>query len=347
MSLTGYPSPSKIIASFAPGWFASVMGTGVVSMTSLTLSRQWPWLEPAAVALHYFNFGLFALLLVPWLLRWVLHREAALFALNHPGKAAFYPTLAVAMSVLAAQALAFRLGADVALAIWWCAVLLTFGFNFAILYRIFMSEAVTMEHVTAVHFIPAVGLVVVPVAGLPLLDQTHGLIHDLALLVNVAGLGAGTLLYFGLFCLLFHRHFMHKPLPGQLVPTVWIQMAPIGWIPINLMSLTTCLELPAAFDTAKLFALLMWGAGLWWLVMAVLLTLTAVRRGRLHFSLAWWSFIFPLGALTTLSLRLDSLTHFPLAHECAVFLWALTVLLWAVTFSATVRHVISGEIFAL
>ncbi len=62
-----YPRFSSISRSFAPGWFAAVMGTGVLSMSTLALSAWWPLLAGPAEVLHWFNVFLFALLAVPWL----------------------------------------------------------------------------------------------------------------------------------------------------------------------------------------------------------------------------------------------------------------------------------------
>ena len=180
--MNSFPDFRTIVASFAPGWFASVMGTGVLAMTTRTLSLRWAWLAPAAEALHWFNIGLFLLIAVPWLLRWFQHTDKALATLRHPMQSPFYATLTVALLVMAAQTLNFGLGVELARAVWWCASLMTFGLNFLILFRLFTGEDAAMEHMTAAHFIPAVGLVVIPVAGIPLLNGVEGLAHDLAAL---------------------------------------------------------------------------------------------------------------------------------------------------------------------
>ena len=52
---------SGIVRNFAPGWFASVIGTGVLAMTTHTLSAQCSFLAPVALGLHYFNVLLFVL----------------------------------------------------------------------------------------------------------------------------------------------------------------------------------------------------------------------------------------------------------------------------------------------
>jgi len=74
----------QIVKNFAPSWFASVMGTGILTMTSLFYSEYIPFLKNLAYLLFYLNIILFFVLLVPWILRWILFRKEALNDLEHP-----------------------------------------------------------------------------------------------------------------------------------------------------------------------------------------------------------------------------------------------------------------------
>lgn len=85
------------------------------SPISAALAAQWSLLAPLAMALHYFNLLLFIVLSLPWLTRWIAHRDAALATLKHPVQASFYPTFSIAMLVIAAQFLAFGPRVDLAL----------------------------------------------------------------------------------------------------------------------------------------------------------------------------------------------------------------------------------------
>ena len=64
-----YSGFSEIACSFAPGWFAAVMGTGVLAITTHALAARWSLLAPMALALHHFNLLLFVVLSLPWLTR--------------------------------------------------------------------------------------------------------------------------------------------------------------------------------------------------------------------------------------------------------------------------------------
>ncbi|MDX9706581.1 MAG: tellurite-resistance/dicarboxylate transporter [Azospira sp.] len=341
----GYPGFAEISRGFAPGWFAAVMGSGALALVTHSLSARWPWLAPLAVALHWFNLVLFGLLAVPWLNRWLRFPDAALATLRHPVQASFYPTFAIAMLILAAQWLAICGRAGPALVFWWGGVALVFLFSFAVLFQMFRGTHVGLEHVTPAKFIPAVGLVVVPLAGGPLLDHQSGAARDLALLLNVLGLGAGVMMYLGLLGLTLHRKLLATPAAGVLTPTAWIHLAPLGVIPASLLNLLD--RLPFAVPQAPFLflSLLLWGFGVWWLLMASLLTLSARRAGQLPFALSWWGFTFPLGAFAATSLRLGSASGIVGIDAVGVACWLLLLGLWSLTLWHTVRGVASGAVF--
>jgi C4-dicarboxylate transporter/malic acid transport protein len=309
-----YPSFSDISRSFAPGWFAAVMGTGVLALTTHSLAQGWPVLGVPAVTLHWLNTVLFLMLAVPWLTRWLRFPDAAMQTLKHPVQANFYPTFSIALLVLAAQWLVFTPFVGVALTLWWLGVVLTFVFSFAALFFMFRGEHVAIEHVTPAQFIPAVGLVVMPLAGAPLLPHMPEALRELALTVNAVGLGAGSMMYVGLLGITLFRKYMHKPAQGILTPTVWIHLAPIGVIPVSLMNLLDQLPFPAAREAGVVLMLLVWGFGVWWLVVAE-------------------------------SLRLSKLLGWGTTFAVGVAAWLLLCVLWAVTAVRTARGVASGAVF--
>ena len=340
-----FPSFADITRSFAPGWFAAVMGSGVLALTTHSLSGRWPLLSPVAYGLHLFNVFLFAVLAVPWLLRWLRFREAAMNTLRHPVQASFYPTFAIAMLVIAAQFLAIGGNATLALAFWWGGAVLVFVFSFAVLFHMFRGEHVGLEHVTPAKFIPAVGLVVIPVAGGPLLELQAGAVRELALLANLLGLGAGLMMYLGLLGLTLQRKLLAKPAVGMLTPTAWIHLAPLGVIPVSLLNVLDQLPFEVPHAPFLFISLMLWGFGVWWLVMASLLTLAARRAGQMPFALSWWGFTFPLGAFVAASLRLSPLTGIAAVDTVGVACWLLLAAIWSVTLTRTLRGVASGAIF--
>jgi C4-dicarboxylate transporter/malic acid transport protein len=229
--------------------------------------------------------------------------------------------------------------------LWWLGAMLTFFFSFAVLFFMFQGDHVTLEHVTPAKFIPAVGLVVIPLAGPPLLQEMSGVARDFALMVNVIGLGSGSMMYIALLGLTMYRTYLHKPAQGMLVPTAWIHLAPIGVIPVSLLNLLDQLPYTAARELALVVMLLIWGFGVWWLTMSILLTIAALRGGQLPFTLSWWGFTFPLGAFVAEGLRLNQETGGNGFLGISVLAWMLLWALWLITLIKTGRGIWTGRIF--
>lgn len=332
------------VSAFAPAWFAAVMGTGVLAVTLRFYARYAPPLDPLAWVLHGLNVVLALLLAGPWLARWLRYPAAAMSSLRHPVQAHFYPTFSIALLVLSLQFLVFGPQRELALALWLLGAALTVVFSLAILLIIFQGESVTQDHVTPAMFIPPVGLVVIPVAGAPLAEGLPPGWREALLVANWAALGAGSLLYVGLLALTMFRYVLGKRVGPPLVPTAWINLGPLGVIPVSLLSLDAAMPGLGAGGAVAVIGLLLWGFGVWWLLMASLLTLAAARRGELPFALSWWAFTFPLGAFVAASWRLgNQLSLAPVIVVGAVAL-ALLFGLWLLAFVRTVRGAASGAL---
>lgn len=334
-----------VMQNFAPGWFAAVMGTGALAIASFHFGHTFPLLSYWAWALHFANFLLFIVLAVPWIGRWIFRREAAMNTLRHPVQAFFYPTFSIALLILAAQATVFHGPTVLGLVLWWAGALLTYIFSFVVLYHVFRGEHVALDHVTPGMYIPPVGLVVIPMAGGPLLVLQPAALVEPALVLNYLGLGAGMGMYVSFLALTLFRFVLHKPLHGVLAPTVWIQLAPIGVIVISLLNLVDQTPAISNFDAFLVLALLLWGFGVWWTLMCLLLTAAARRAGQLPFALSWWAFTFPLGAFVAASLRLSSITQWLSVWGIGFAAYLLLNGLWFVTLLKTWRGVRSGHLF--
>jgi C4-dicarboxylate transporter/malic acid transport protein len=339
------PVGPNVIRDFAPGWFAAVMGTGVLATTLHAYAGRFPALDVPASLLHWANIALFIALAVPWLARWVRFPAAAIATLRHPVHAHFYPTFSIALLVLAMQFLAIARQPEIALGLWAAGAALTALFSVVVLAIVFQGESVTLDHVTPGMFIPPVGLVVIPVAGAPLAAMAPEGWRETLLVANWAALGAGTFLYLALLGLTTFRFVLHKPVTGPLVPTVWINLGPLGVIPLSLVSLGEAMPALGATGALHAAALLMWGFGLWWLAMASVLTIAAYRRGALPFALSWWALTFPLGAFVAASQRLGSLLDLAPIYFIGLAALALLAAFWTVTLARTVRGAASGALF--
>jgi C4-dicarboxylate transporter/malic acid transport protein len=348
MNLPAAPLPvsfALIVRTFAPGWPAAVMGTGAFALATLHFSHQWPMLAGLAWALHWFNLVLFALISIPWLLRWAMDWPAVAATFKHPVAANFYPSYAIAVLVLAAELRVFGGHEAAALVAWWLGVALLFSLTLTVLISIFEGEHVNLDHITPGIFIPPVGMVVIPVAGGPLLAVQPEALRDLALTINGIGLGAGIFMYTALLALAFHRFYVHKRLPPTMVPTFWINLAPLGVLVVSVLNLVAAAPFAGDASAYLLAAFLIWGFGAFWLLLAMLFTWSLRKAAPLPFSLAWWAFTFPLGAFTLGSQRLSEVTGLATPLAFGALAWVLLAAIWTLTLLKTVGGVASGKLF--
>ena len=101
---------------------------------------------------------------------------------------------------------------------------------------------------------------------------------------------------------------------------------------------------PAMAGASLMGAFLLWGYGIWWLGVAVLVTVRHLREG-LSFDLGWWGYTFPLGVFALATLKLAGI--FPV-HALDIFAAGLVMVLttiWLVVAGKTIRGAWNGRLF--
>jgi len=335
----------QIVKNFTPSWFASVMGTGILAMTSLFYSLYIPFLKSLAYALFYFNIILFLALLIPWILRWIFFRKEALKDLEHPVLSNFYATIAISMLVLAADFIVIGKNIEVGEVFWLIGMLATIFFSILTPYLMFKGKNVKLDHINPAWFIPPVGLIVIPIAGSLIIPHVSGMVQEFVIFLNYFGWGSGFFIYLALLAITMYRFIIHHPLPNILAPTIWINLGPIGAGTVALVNLIK----NSFFVTVKqpffVFGFLLWGFGIWWVIMAIIMTLHYIKRLKLPYAMSWWAFTFPLGAYVAASHTISSLFGIQLIDYIGFALYWLLVVFWLVTFVKTVIHTYHGTLF--
>ncbi|NJE01674.1 tellurite-resistance/dicarboxylate transporter [Thermococcus sp. JdF3] len=326
------------IKDFAPSWFASVMGTGALALVSNAYSEKLPLLGSFAEFLIYLNTVLFFALLAPWILRWLKYREDALRDLHHPVLGNFYGTIAIAMLILSADYLMIFENTTIAWAFWLAGVPLTVFFAFLIPYLFFTCEGIDTKAITPAWFIPPVGLIVIPISGAKLMTLASGTAREIMAFINFFAWGSGFFLYLALFALVMLRFIRHEPMPCGIAPSIWINLGPIGAGTSTLYALVKASDFITVKEPFLAFGLLFWGFGVWWFVMAVILTLHYIRKLNLPYSLAWWAFIFPLGAYVSATFNVGTTFGINAIVNFGFALYWLLLAMWLVTGALTLKN---------
>lgn len=324
------PSPLKFLM---PGWFSLVMG-----LTGLALA--WHAAAPAlgematggALVLAGLALAVFAALAAASLWRWQRHPEALAEDLKHPVRHAFVATVPVSLLLLATAAHALGLTGAVVQAVWWAGSGLQLWATLWVLGRWLSPQAQASSSaqagalwpgVTPLLFIPVVGNVVAPLAGVGL---GHGG-------WSAAQFGIGVCFWPVVLGLVLVRRLAHSPLPERLLPTWAIAVAPPSVVGLGLLAFQAPTPVVQACWGAALFTLLWVGA-------------QGKRMVAQPFGLTFWALSFPLAAFTTLTLKLAALQNSAAQQTLGLLLLAITSLVVVGLALATLRGLRDGTLLA-
>ncbi len=335
----------KIVKNFTPSWFASVMWTWILAVVTLFYSKYFPILGTVSKYLFYFNVILFCVLLIPWILRWIFFTEDAKKDLYHPIVSNFYPTLSVWMLVLAADFVVIWNNIIMWKILWLIWAILTLLFGLLIPYIAFTNEEIKIDHINPWWFIPPVGLIVIPIAWSVLLPHFAWLLKEFVIFLNFIWWWAGFFLYLALSAICMYRFILHKPLPNILAPTIWINLWPIwAWI-VSLINLVKHIDFITLKEPFYVFWLIFWWFGIWWVIMAIMMTLHYIKNLKLPYAMSWWAFTFPLGAYVAATHLISITFNLKFVDYIGFILYILLVLLWTVTVINTFKRVYNWSIF--
>ena len=74
------------------------------------------------------------------------------------------------------------------------------------------------------------------------------------------------------------------------------------------------------------------------------MTIRNALNGKLPFALSWWAFVFPVGAMTVLALRLTTLAGLELLGYVSLGLFVLLMIVWLAAALDTLIGLIKGTI---
>jgi tellurite resistance protein len=308
-----------------PGWYAVVMG---LAGLSLAWHRAQPVLgegaAAASLAIGTLAAAVFAVLAVATVLRGWRHPEAWAEDRKHPVRHTFIAALPIAVLLLATVGVALFGPHPLAAALWWVGSLAQWFITAWVLARWWrgaQAGGLQWAGVTPALFIPIVGNVLVPLAGVPLGHAEWA----------AAQFGVGLLFWPVVLTLIVVRIVMQGLWPERLLPTAFIFIAPPVVVGLSLLQ----------FGASALWGWACWGMGVFSFVWAATL---ARRIAGLPFGLPHWGMSFPMAALAALTLRLAQPGQ-PMAWA-GMALLALASLLIAGLALGTVRGLRDGSLLA-
>ncbi len=356
----------RAICQFTPNWFTVTMGTGVLALALNQFPVTGPGLHQtfheAGRLLWLVNIGLFSLFTFMYAARWVFYFSGAQRVFQHSVASMFFGAIPMGLATIVNGLLAFGIplwgeAATVAIAypLWWVDVALSLASGLLVPFLMFTRQDHSMEKMTAVWLIPIVAAEVAAASGgvliphLPASEAFGVLIFSYALWAFSVPLAMSVLV------ILLLRLFLHKLPDRDMAASSWLSLGPIGTGALGLLLLGgdapqtfAAAGLPevggVAFGIGIIGGTVLWGYGVWWLLLAVLKMAQYARHG-FPFNLGWWAFTFPLGVYTLATLALARVTHLDFFSYAGSALAVCLAGFWAVVAARTLHGAWSGHLF--
>ncbi|WP_372965967.1 SLAC1 anion channel family protein [Marinobacter sp.] len=297
------PTDTSRLQNFPVSWFAMVMGLAGLTLALHRAEMVFELNNTASVVLLTLAIAVFISLAALYLLKIIRYPQHVRAELNHPVKLNFAPTISIGLVLISIAMLPHQKSAS--LLIWGVGAALHLCFTLYVLSAWIHHTHFEINHMNPAWFIPIVGNILVPIAGVQ-----HGFVELSWFFFSI-----GLVFWIVLLAIIFNRMFFHHPLPGKLLPTLFILIAPpgigfISWMQLNgeLDAFARILYYSALFLTLMLFT-------------------QASRFLKLQFFLSWWAYSFPMAAVTLATLSMYQLLGNPFFKWLGAILLVLLVVL--------------------
>jgi tellurite resistance protein len=287
----------------------------------LALALRAGGFETAAVAAGWAGIAVLAVLFLIFGLKTLRYPAAVKAEWGHPVRLAFFPATSISLLLLATF---LRDGHPAAAnAVWLAGASLQGVLTLVVISTWISHRAFGPGHLSPAWFIPAVGNVVAPLAGVPL---GYGE-------VSWYFFSVGIVFWIVLLTLVFNRLIFHDPLPERLRPTLVILIAPpavafLAWMQFQGGSVDATARV--CINVGYFFT--------------ALVAIQVPALLRLPFALPFWALSFPLAAITTASFRFAASTGSAFHRWLGFVLLALLVVAIATLVVRTVRAIVAGDI---
>lgn len=314
---------------FPISFFAAVLG---LTGTTIAFQRAERLLAlPFAVsgALIVASLAVFLAIATLYALKAARHPDAVKREFAHPIKINFFPTISISLLLFG---IAFmRLNSDVSRAFWIAGAAAHLVFTVAILSAWMQRTTLQIQHINPVWFIPMVGNIIVPIAGVE-----HAPVE-----ISWFFFSIGLIFWLALLILFLYRIIFHSPLPERLMPTLFIMIAPPA---IGFISYLRLMEREVSGFELDGFARILYYFALF---IFVVLLVQYRQFIKIPFYLSWWAYSFPMAAITIATVLMASKTNMlffqGLAYVLLIALTALIAVLIFRTISAIVQRKICVE----
>ncbi|MCD5996188.1 TDT family transporter [Pseudomonas sp. CDFA 602] len=360
--LAALSDPKEAIRQFTPNWFAATMGTGILALALGQLPGDIAVLKQLGHALWLFNCALFTVFSAMYAARWIMFFNEAKQIFGHSTVSMFFGTIPMGLATIINGLVQYGLpswGESVigwAHALWWVDVAMALACGVLIPFMMFTRQQHSIDQMTAVWLLPVVAAEVAAVSGGVIAPHLSDAGEQFNMLITSYVLWAYSVpVAFSILVILILRLALHKLPHENMAASSWLSLGPIGTGALGMLVLGS--DAPAIFASHGLASvgevaagigliagILFWGLGLWWMLLAVLITARYFRTG-IPFNLGWWAFTFPLGVYAVTTLKLGAMLQLSFFDGLGSVLVVVLAAMWLVVAARTAAGAYRGNLF--
>lgn len=299
--------------------FSIVMGlSGLTIVLGKFYHMQW---LPKFLynGLLFFTFGLFLLLLLFYGLKAIKHFDEVKADFQHRIRINFFSAISISFILLSLAFMTYW--PFLSMVLWWVGVI---THTFLMLHTIsyWIQHNFEIQFMNPAWFIPVVGNILVPVAGVEYMPKAFSFIY----------FAVGFFFWIVLFVIFLNRAIFHHQLPQKFIPTLFILIAPpaIGFI--------AYMRIAQSWDSFAMFMLFI----AYFFVILLLFLYKSFRK--LEFFISWWAFTFPLTAITVASVVAYQISSAQIYKYLSFILLALATITIFIVSWKTIGKIRHGEI---
>jgi len=305
-------------------FFPIMMYAIVMGMSGLTITYQKAaiWLDfPHIIgnSLMYITTAIFIGISVIYLMKFFIYFNAVKNEFNHPVRINFFAAVSISMLMLA---IIYKEEFPAVSAIFWYpGTLLHFYLTmYTITYWINSNQE--LAHSNPAWFIPIVGNVLVPVAGVGFASTG----------ILMFFFSVGMFFWVILLSIILNRIIFHHQLAIKFMPTLFIFIAPpaVGFIAYFKM-----------FHQIDFFAMFLFNVALFF---TFLIAFMYKNFMKIKFFISWWAFVFPIASMSIASMLMYVKTKDPTVLLLSYTMVAIVTIVIAIVVYQTIIHMNKHDI---
>ena len=360
--LSALSNPREAIRQFTPNWFAATMGTGILALALGQLPGHSALLAAAGEALWLFNILLFTVFTLMYAARWVFFFDEAKQIFGHSTVSMFFGTIPMGLATIINGMVQYGLPSwgqgVIALAhvLWWLDVAMALACGVLIPFMMFTRQEHSIDQMTAVWLLPVVAAEVAAASGGAIAPHLADTSAQFTMMVTSYVLWAYSVpVALSILVILLLRLALHKLPHESMAASSWLSLGPIGTGALGMLVIGN--DAPAIFAAhgmpgigavaggiGVVAGILFWGLGVWWMLLALLIT-ARYAKGGIPFNLGWWGFTFPLGVYAVTTLKLGVTLNLAFFDVLGVILVMILAAMWLVVAVKTAAGAYRGNLF--